>query len=130
VPRYATRAGVEKTAYSVDLQGVAISEGRAQAADVTFDEVFSDWRVKQGGLQAHPARAELTLDAFPARRLTGRVVDVGSAGERREQWGREPYFLVRIEMNELDVEIMKPGMSVRCVIDTTEPSKLADAGGR
>ncbi len=82
------------------------------------------WRLAPG------QPAELTLDAFPSRRLTGRVVEVGSAGERREQWSREPFFPVQIEIDELDVTVMKPGMSVRCVIDTSGPGMLADAIGR
>ncbi|MDH3284824.1 MAG: HlyD family efflux transporter periplasmic adaptor subunit [Acidobacteriota bacterium] len=81
------------------------------------------WRLAPG------QPVELTLDAFPSRRLTGRVVEIGSAGERREQWGREPYFHVRIALDEVDVDVMKPGMSVRCVVDTAAPSALADAGG-
>ncbi len=60
----------------------------------------------------------MRLDAFPERVFEGEVVSVGAAGERRTSWGRAPYFLVKISLDERDTAVMKPGMSVRCEIAT------------
>lgn len=62
-------------------------------------------------------RAVLQLDAFPGRTWSGSVRSVASTGERRQSWGRAPYFLVRIAVDTVDTTIMKPGMSVRCEIE-------------
>ena len=58
----------------------------------------------------------LQLDADPSRTFEGLVDQVGSAGERRESWGRGSYRRVAIQVNAVDPEIMKPGMSVRCEV--------------
>jgi len=60
----------------------------------------------------------MRLDAYPERVFTGRVASVASAGEPQKTWGRAPYFRVVVELDERDLTIMKPGMSVRCEIDT------------
>jgi multidrug resistance efflux pump len=62
-------------------------------------------------------RVSMRLDSFPERVFEGEIVSVGAAGERRATWGRAPYFLVRISLDERDASVMKPGMSVRCEID-------------
>lgn len=58
----------------------------------------------------------LRFDAYPARAFSGRVIRIGQAGESRRLWGKTPYFSVHISIGEIDQEIMKPGMSVRCEI--------------
>lgn len=63
-------------------------------------------------------RVAMQLDAFPDRPLTGVVRSVASTGERRQSWGRAPYFLIRISLDALDPSIMKPGMSVRCEVES------------
>ena len=59
---------------------------------------------------------QIFLDADPGRRFDGRVHAVGTAGERRESWGRASYRLVTIGLDAVDVAAMKPGMSVRCEV--------------
>ena len=63
-------------------------------------------------------RVAMQLDAFPDRPLSGVVRSVASTGERRQSWGRAPYFLIRITLDARDAAIMKPGMSVRCEIES------------
>ena len=58
----------------------------------------------------------LTLDAYPEKRVSGRVVFVAAAGEQRQSWGRATYFRVRISLDQPDAAFMRPGMSVRCEI--------------
>jgi multidrug resistance efflux pump len=67
-------------------------------------------------------RVSLRLDAHPELALTGHVADIGRAGEDHQQWGPSSRFRVRVTLDELDPEIMRPGMSVRCEIT------LASAG--
>ncbi len=62
-------------------------------------------------------KASLHLDAYPARAFHGRVVALGLAGESRQMWGNSPYYPVRIALDVVDARIMKPGMSVRAVLE-------------
>ncbi|UCF67370.1 MAG: efflux RND transporter periplasmic adaptor subunit [Acidobacteriota bacterium] len=60
--------------------------------------------------------ATIFLDAYPEKPFRGEVLSIGRAGELRPQWGKAPYFSVRLGLDQPDVELMKPGMSVRCEI--------------
>ena len=78
---------------------------------------------------AMPVR--IVLDADPSRDFEGVVDSIGTAGERRESWGRGSYRRVAIRMDRVDPGIMKPGMSVRCEINLqadTDPSLVASGG--
>jgi len=76
------------------------------------------WSGESDAVRVAPGRrVTLRLDAFPEREFSGRVESVASAGEPQKNWGRAPYFRVMISMDERDVTIMKPGMSVRCEIE-------------
>ncbi len=70
---------------------------------------------------------DVSLDAFPSRRFRGAIERIGSAGEPREAWGREPYFRVTISLADSDPDTMKPGMSARCVIVPGGPHAVASA---
>lgn len=76
----------------------------------------------RGGL---PVR--VYLDADPERPFTARVESIGTAGERRESWGRASYRLVTIGLDDVDPALMKPGMSVRCEVALDEAA-ASDAG--
>ena len=70
----------------------------------------------------------ILLDADPSRDFDGVVDFIGTAGERRESWGRGSYRRVTIRMDRVDPEVMKPGMSVRCEVDletASDPSLVA-----
>ncbi len=64
-------------------------------------------------------KVNVRLDAFPERRFTGVVIDVLNNAEAHKQWGRAHYFSVIIKLNALDLAIMKPGMSVQCLVEVT-----------
>jgi len=61
-------------------------------------------------------RVDLLLDAYPDRPFTGTVKDVLKSAEDKRQWGRAHYFRTKIELDRKDLSIMKPGMSVMCVV--------------
>jgi multidrug resistance efflux pump len=76
------------------------------------------WSGENDAVRVTPGqRVTLRLDAYPERAFAGRVESVASAGEEQKTWGRAPYFRVIISLDERDITIMKPGMSVRCEID-------------
>jgi multidrug resistance efflux pump len=89
----------------------------AQIPDLTTIEVEA-WAGESEVGQLEVGRpVALTLDAYPERRLGGRVASVAAAGEQRESWGRASYFRVRISLEDPDESYMRPGMSVRCEIE-------------
>lgn len=63
--------------------------------------------------------ADLTLDAYPSRSFKGIVQDVLKSAEKKYHWGNARYFRAIITIDTLDLDIMKPGMSVKCVVNTT-----------
>ena len=67
---------------------------------------------------AHHDRRERrsSLDAYPERHFKGIILEIWKSADARRRWGRAHYFKVRIEMEKLDPEIMKPGMSVKCEV--------------
>ncbi len=60
--------------------------------------------------------AELVLDAYPDRTYKGRVVEIGSRGETRDQWGTAAWFKVRVAFEQPDIARMRPGMSIRTTL--------------
>ena len=61
-------------------------------------------------------RVDLTLDAYPDKHYRGVTGEISKSAETVRRWGRSHYFRVQIEMEKLDPEIMKPGMSIKCVV--------------
>jgi multidrug efflux pump subunit AcrA (membrane-fusion protein) len=77
------------------------------------------WSGESDAVRLAPGqRVTMRLDAYPERLFAGTVRSVSAAGERRSSWGRAPFFRVLISLDERDTSIMKPGMSVRCEVDT------------
>lgn len=79
-------------------------------SSMVVDAALSD---VDDGRVAPGMRVVCTLDAYPARRYPGRVVDVSAVA--RES-GRSPLlrsFPVRIALDRSDPQRMRPGMSVR-----------------
>lgn len=82
---------------------------------------------------------ELILDAHPGRRFSGKIERIGRSADVREAWGSSPYYPVDIAIDRPDLDLMKPGMSVRCTVVTGElpdatvvplAAVSGDAGGR
>jgi multidrug efflux pump subunit AcrA (membrane-fusion protein) len=59
---------------------------------------------------------EVHLDAYPDRVFSGAVKDVLKSAENRRRWGKAHYFSVSVQLDSRDVAIMKPGMSVKCIV--------------
>jgi multidrug efflux pump subunit AcrA (membrane-fusion protein) len=59
---------------------------------------------------------DLSLDAYPDKHFRGIIREISKSAEALRRWGRSHYFRVQIEMEKLDPEIMKPGMSVKCEV--------------
>ena len=59
---------------------------------------------------------DLALDAFPDKPYKGIIRDISKSADPVRRWGKSSYFRVDIEMEKLEPEIMKPGMSVRCEV--------------
>jgi multidrug efflux pump subunit AcrA (membrane-fusion protein) len=57
---------------------------------------------------------DLYLDAYPENRFRGVINNVSQSAESIRRWGKSNYFRADIEMAKLDLDIMKPGMSVKC----------------
>jgi multidrug efflux pump subunit AcrA (membrane-fusion protein) len=57
---------------------------------------------------------DLYLDAYPDNRFRGVIRDISQSAEAIRRWGKSNYFRADIEMDKLDPDIMKPGMSVKC----------------
>jgi outer membrane murein-binding lipoprotein Lpp len=57
---------------------------------------------------------DLSLDAYPDKHFGGVVGEISKSAETVRRWGRSHYFRVRIGLEKIDPEIMKPGMSVKC----------------
>ena len=69
-------------------------------------------------------QVEVSLDAFPGRRLMGKIINIPSMAVRREDESKLRIFKVTASLEETWVGEMKPGMSVRGRI---ELDRKADA---
>jgi multidrug efflux pump subunit AcrA (membrane-fusion protein) len=68
---------------------------------------------------------DLYLDAYPEKKHRGIIREVSKSAEAVRNWGKSNYFRADIEMDKLDPEIMKPGMSAKCeVIGTPQKDAL------
>jgi multidrug efflux pump subunit AcrA (membrane-fusion protein) len=63
---------------------------------------------------------DLHLDAYPEKQYKGVIRDISRSAEPVRRWGKSHYFRVDIEMDRLEPDIMKPGMSVRCEVRGSE----------
>ncbi len=119
---------VAKTAGAViyaehEFQGRKIQVGDTVFATMTVATIPDNQslRVEAWVNEAHIRQmkpglpVDVTLDAYPDQRFSGKIKEVLNNAEKRKQWGRAHYFMVIIELEARDLTIMKPGMSVRCV---------------
>ena len=59
---------------------------------------------------------DLALDSYPDKAYTGVIREISKSADPVRRWGKSSYFRVDIEMDKLELKIMKPGMSVRCEV--------------
>jgi len=65
-----------------------------------------------------------TLDAFPDLEFQGRVRDIGQIADQPNPRSLRRFFRTHIELERVDVERMRPGMSVKVVIDDEHEDAL------
>ncbi len=65
-----------------------------------------------------------TLDAFPDLVFGGRIRDVDTIADEAGSRSRRRFFRVRIDLDRLDLERMRPGMSVKVLIEQTHEDSL------
>lgn len=63
-------------------------------------------------------KVKLIPDAYTQRQFNGTITGVFNSAEDKRQWGRGTYFRTNIQIDVLDLDIMKPGMSVKCIVRT------------
>jgi multidrug efflux pump subunit AcrA (membrane-fusion protein) len=63
---------------------------------------------------------DLYLDAYQDKKYQGVIRSISRSAEPVRRWGRSHYFRVDIEIQKLEPDIMKPGMSVRCEVRGAE----------
>jgi HlyD family secretion protein len=88
----------------------------AQIPDMTSLEVqawISETHIQQIG---SGDVVDLSLDAYPDKHFGGVIGEISKSAETVRRWGRSHYFRVRIGLEKIDPEIMKPGMSVKCEV--------------
>lgn len=98
-----TVRATQRVATIPDLSSLYV-EGYVHEAD--FHRVESNMKV------------QLSLESFPNTTLSGVIESIHLTAEERELWGEGRYFPVLIRISELPENILRPGMSVRCDIQT------------
>lgn len=72
--------------------------------------------VDDGAIQPGMA-VEGILDAFPERIFAGRIRAIDQIAQQAENRSLRRHFRVLIDLDEIDVERMRPGMSVKITVD-------------
>lgn len=76
------------------------------------------WANESGVKSLQPGqKVVIVMDAFPQKKFSGVIEDVMNNAEKKNRWGRSHYFQVNVELDALEKELMKPGMSVRCEVE-------------
>ncbi len=65
-----------------------------------------------------------TLDAFPELAFGGRIRDVSTIADQPRSRSRRRFFRVRVDLDRLDLERMRPGMSVKVLIEHNHQDAL------
>ncbi len=67
---------------------------------------------------------DLSLDAVPGRRWKGRIVSLTSVASRKGFASQHKVFRAVIEMEKVDLDVMKPGMTVRIEVPVSLASQV------
>ncbi|MCU0286088.1 MAG: efflux RND transporter periplasmic adaptor subunit [Acidobacteria bacterium] len=68
-------------------------------------------------------QVDILPDAYPDKIFKGTIKDVMNSAEKVKLWGKAHYFNVFVDLDALDVNIMKPGMSVKCIVHISRTTK-------
>lgn len=69
-----------------------------------------------------PVRA--VVDAFPELDLTGEIVEVNNIANEPDRRSQRRVFRTRVRLEGLDLDRMRPGMSVKVVVEERRPNVL------
>jgi HlyD family secretion protein len=83
------------------------------AAQAEFDESYIS-KVAVG------QQVKVTLDAFPERSFQGVIEDLGKAFRQKSQRNPKIVFDAYISIDELDIDIMRPGMKATIALANTQ----------
>lgn len=98
----------------------------AQLPDLTEMEVLSQVNEVDGPRLSIGAKAEVKLDSYPDKVITGQIKDISQTAIKASWMAKAKIFRVTISLDQTLMEIMKPGMSaqVSVVVSETAPNLL------
>ena len=94
--------------------------------DLTEMEVLAQVNEVDGPRLSIGAKAEVKLDSYPDKVITGEVKDISQTAIKASWMAKAKIFRVTISLDQTLMEIMKPGMSaqVSITISETQPNLL------
>jgi HlyD family secretion protein len=97
-----------------------------QLPDLTEMEVLAQVNEVDGPRLSVGARAEVKLDSYPDKVITGKIMDISQTAIKANRMAKAKIFRVTISLEQTLTEIMKPGMSalVSVTIGETQPNLL------
>lgn len=97
-----------------------------QLPDLTEMEVLAQVNEVDGPRLSIGARAEVKLDSYPDKVITGEIKDISQTAIKASRMAKAKIFRVTISLDQTLMEIMKPGMSalVSVTISETQPNLL------
>jgi HlyD family secretion protein len=97
-----------------------------QLPDLTEMEILAQVNEVDGPRLSIDARAEVKLDSYPDKVITGEIKDISQTAIKASRMAKAKIFRVTISLNQTLMEIMKPGMSaqVSVTISETQPNLL------
>lgn len=118
----ADRDGIVVHGFNNNWIGGRIDEGSSTMPGSKAGEVVGSGRMNVRAWALEPDRrglvvgqpVDLTFDALPGRKVTGRIDFISGAPDRRPEWGEGRYFTLDITPDTHALTLM-PGMSVRVI---------------
>jgi len=97
-----------------------------QLPDLTEMEVLAQVNEVDGPRLSIGARAEVKLDSYSDKVITGEIKDISQTAIKANRMGKAKIFRVTISLDKTLMEIMKPGMSalVSVTIGEAQPNLL------
>jgi HlyD family secretion protein len=97
-----------------------------QLPDLTEMEVLAQVNEVDGPRLSTGARAEVKLDSYPDKVITGEIKDISQTAIKANRMAKAKIFRVTISLDQTLMEIMKPGMSalVSVTIGESQPNLL------
>src|SRR5690606_14759665 len=137
----ADRDGVVVHGFNNNWIGGRIDEGSSTMPGSKAGEVVGGGAMRVRAWALVPDRrglevgqdVQVSFDAIPGSRITGKVRSIGGAPESRGEWGDGRYFVVDVALPDDHGLALLPGMSVRVVTSggdaAAAPARAANAAG-